>query len=255
MRIKASAQFIARQLSNRNVILSLAIVLGFILPSFARYTQELVIPALAVAMMLSVSRDNPREIFIPRTMVKPVLAVVFFSFLLLGGINVLAGTFFAQDTMLRAGFIILAALPPAIAVIPFSYTLGADVKFSLIAVSTGFLASVVIMPLMVGAFLGGEFNPATLFITLAEIIVLPIIAAQLMRLSGIVKHTEKYHATVINWCFFIVTFSVVGDNRDLILNSPQLLLPAACTAFISIFLLGQIISFTARRLEQAESEP
>jgi BASS family bile acid:Na+ symporter len=93
MRIKALAQFIIKQLSNRNVILSLAIVLGFILPSLTRYTHALVIPALAVAMMLSVSRDDPREIFIPRVLVKPVLAVLLFSFLLLGGINVLAGTF------------------------------------------------------------------------------------------------------------------------------------------------------------------
>ncbi len=246
--LKSSALFLARFFTNRNTILVLAIVLGFILPSLSRYTQDLVIPALAIAMMLSVSRDNPKEIFIPRAVVKPVLAVLFLSFLLLGGINLLAGALFTQNTMLRAGFIILAASPPAIAVIPFSYTLKADVKFSLIAVSTGFIASVVLMPLAVGAFLGGEFNPVTLFITLAEIIILPIIVAQLLRLSGIVRHTEKYHAPVINWCFFIVTFSVVGENRDLILNSPQHLLMAACAAFTSIFVMGHIISFIARKM-------
>lgn len=248
MRIKASIASVAGFFIKRNTILVFAILLGFLLAPLAQYTQKLVIPALAIAMMLSVSRNNLKDIFLPGVIMRPFLTVLLLNFFILGGLNLLLGHIFTADPLLRAGFVILAASPPAIAITPFSYALGADVYFSLVAASTGFLASFVLMPLAVGIFLGGQFNPATLLITLAEIIVLPIIASQLLRLSGVVKHTEKYHAPIINWCFFLVTFSVVGLNRDLILDSPRHVILAAGVAFISIFIMGQLVAFVASKL-------
>jgi predicted Na+-dependent transporter len=247
VRIRASMASIAAFFVNRNTVLILAIFLGFVLSTFAKYTQILVIPALAIPMLLSVSRNNLKEIFLPRVIVRPFITVLVLNFIILGGINLLLGHAFTQDPMLRAGFVILAASPPAIAITPFSYALGADVRFSLVATTTGFLASIILLPLVVGVFLGGKFNSVTLLVTLAEIIVLPIIGSQVLRLTGAVKYTEKYHPTIINWCFFIITFSVVGLNRGLILSSPRHVL-AACIAFISIFVLGNFISLITSKL-------
>ena len=127
--------------------------------------------------------------------------------------------------------------------------LSADVRFSVVAAVTGYLASVAIMPIVVGVFLGGQYSPVSLILTLLELIILPLFASQLMRLSGVAARTEKYHGTVINWCFFLVTFSVVGLNRNLIVGSPSQLLPAAVAAFVSIFVLGQVIWIVGGKLK------
>jgi predicted Na+-dependent transporter len=251
MSVKTIIAAIARLLLKRNSILVLGVVLGFVLWPLAQYTRWLIIPALAVAMMLAVSRNNLKEIFSLRAIGRPLLGVLLLNFVILGGLNVLAGELFTREQMLRAGFLILAASPPAIAITPFSYELSADVRFSAAAAITGYLASLAIMTLMVNVFLGGQYQPLSLFLTLVELIILPLIASQVMRLSGVTRHTEKYHGTVINWCFFLVVFSVVGLNRNLIVGSPRYLLAPAAAAFISIFVLGQVIRAVSKKLKIA----
>ena len=248
MQLHKIPRVMAGLLAKRNTLLILAILLGFALGPLARYTQPLVIPALAIAMVLSLSRSNLKQVFSLRSIPGPLAAVIFFNFVLLGGINLIFGYSLADDASLQAGFVILAAAPPAIAITPFSYALAADVSFALIAATSGYLAAMVIMPLTVTHFLGGSFSSSALFLTLIEIIFLPILASQLMRISGIVKYTEKYHATLINWCFAIITFSVVGLNRDFIINNPDILLVSGLAAAVSIIMMGELIFLFVRKL-------
>ncbi len=156
------------------------------------------------------------------------------------------GFWITDEPLFRDGFIILAATPPAIAIIPFSYNMKADVNYSTTATILGFLAALVIMPVSAAIFLRSRLGIFHLLITLIELIVLPIMVAQLMRLTKLITHTEKYHGTIINWCLFIVTFSAVGLNRDIILSAPQALWPAAIAGVVSTFVLGEIILIYSR---------
>ena len=118
---------------NRDVILFLALVLGLTAGQFARYTEQLVLPALGLVMTLSVL-EVPSSIFhSPLALIRPTLAATICSFLLLGGLLVGLSRLLIQNQEIRNGFVIMATVPPAVAVIPFTNILNGDRVFSLMA--------------------------------------------------------------------------------------------------------------------------
>ena len=107
-------------LRNRDVILFLALVLGLTAGQFAGYTDKLVLPALGLVMTLSVL-GVPSSIFrSPLALVRPTLAATICSFFLLGGLLVGLSRLLIQNQEIRNGFVIMATVPPAVAVIPFT---------------------------------------------------------------------------------------------------------------------------------------
>ena len=57
---------------------------------------------------------------------------------------------------------------------------------------------------------------------------------------------------VTNWSFFLLTYTIVGLNRDLILGRPLSLLPVVVIALASTFLLGWGIEKTGNLLHLRE---
>ena len=116
-------------LRNRDVILFLALFFGLTAGQFAVYVEKMVLPALGLVMTLSVL-GVPISIFrSPSSMVRPALVGTVCSFLLLGGLLVGLSRLFIQDQELINGFVILAAVPPAVAVIPFTGILHGRPRF------------------------------------------------------------------------------------------------------------------------------
>ena len=74
---------------DRNFILALAIVLGLVLGQGARWTQSLVLPALAFVMMLSMTGVEGRLFRSPRTVLVPLLAGITLNYVVQGGLTLL----------------------------------------------------------------------------------------------------------------------------------------------------------------------
>ncbi|UCC60010.1 MAG: hypothetical protein JSV02_09800, partial [Dehalococcoidia bacterium] len=47
---------------------------------------------------------------------------------------------------------------------------------------------------------------------------------------------------VVNWGFFLVIYTIVGLNRDILLEEPGTLLPAAAVAFVATFVLSDVVN-------------
>jgi len=232
---------------NRDFLLFLAIILGLLAGEGARWTENIVIPALALVMTLS-TMGVPGSIFhTPRTLVVPALVGLAMNYgilsSLLWGLNILL----VQEEVLSTGFIIMVAVPPAVAVIPFSVLLNGNVNFSLIATIGCYLGALAITPAITIGLLGsGFFDPGKLMTILVELILGPLVLSRILRRSGLSGRIDPLKGAITNWSFFVVTYTIVGLNRAIILNRPLSLLPAAAIAVASTFLLGYLIESAGR---------
>jgi BASS family bile acid:Na+ symporter len=206
-----------------------------------------VVPALAVVMTLA-TMGVPGGVFLaPRSLLLPAFAGVAMNYGVLGGLLLGLNFLLIRDEALRYGFIIMTAVPPAIAVIPFTAILNGNPAFTLIATIGCYLAALVLTPLITLYFIGSGFMESEkIFTLLGELILIPLILSRLLLWSKMAERVEPLKGGITNWGFFLVVYTIVGLNRDLFFAQPLAFLPAAFVALASTFLLGFIIEKTSR---------
>ncbi len=233
---------IASLLRNRNFILSLALILGLVFGKGASMTQSLVLPALAFVMMLSMTGVKGDLLRSPRKWINPLITGLVMNYLVLGGLTLLLNSILIIDNSFNLGFILLATVPPAIGVIPFTGFLKGDVEFSIIAVLGCYLSAFIITPLALHFLLGFQGDlQIKLLITMVQVIFVPLILSRFLIHLGIDAQISQVRSPLINWSFFLVIYTTVGLNQNVIANNPLSLLPSALLAFVTTFLLGTIL--------------
>ncbi len=162
---------------------------------------------------------------------------------LLLGLNFLM----VREETLRYGFIITAAVPPAIAVIPFTFILNGNHAFTFIATIGCYLAALLVMPLILFAFIGSGFVESGKILTLmVELILIPLLVSRVLLWMKVAERLEPLKGAITNWGFFLIVYTIVGLNRDLFFAQPLAFLPSAFIALASTFFLGFVIEKTAR---------
>jgi bile acid:Na+ symporter, BASS family len=239
-------------LRNRNFILFLAIILGLIFWQFAEYSRHLVDFAIILAITLSLSRIDFRCVIADSNLFVSLGSTLLVSFLLLGFILIGLAYLFLDDMNIIYGFIVLAAAPPAIAVIPFSYVMKANINLSVLGTLTGYALTFAAMPLVAGIFFQTDVDLTVMFRTLVVLIVVPFALSRVLRYSTIVPRTEKHYGMIINWCFFITTFSIVGLNYNIMLSKPEIVLFIFLITLTATFGYGTLIKATLRRTNITE---
>ena len=229
-------------LRNRDFILFLALISGLVWGQGARWTEQLTLPALAVVMTLSTMVISGSIFRSPRAMIAPALAGIAMNYAVLSGIILALNQLIIREEAIWRGFVILAAVPPAVAVIPFTGFLEGNVTFSLIASLGAYLGALIITPLIALSFLGTSFiEPIKLLTIMVELIILPLILSRILLWIRANVWIDPIKGAITNWSFFIVVYTVVGLNREVFLGQPLSLLPVVAIAISSTFLLGWII--------------
>ena len=159
------------------------------------------------------------------------------NYLLLSGL-ILGMSFSLKDEALRQGFVVMAAVPPAIAVLPLSKLLEGDANLSLYAETICYLASLVLMPAIILLFTGIAGASFTYIIKIILLLILlPIIGSRFLMKARIDP------VPPINLGFFLVTYIVIGLNS----NSMFGVIPAvAIIAFVRTFLVGGAVYLAAK---------
>jgi BASS family bile acid:Na+ symporter len=234
-------------LRNRNTILIMALASGLIWGEGAKWTAEITLPALAVVMTLSMIGITGNTFRSLRTFITPAITGVVMNYVVLGGAILGLSKFFIQDEALWSGFVILAAVPSAVAVIPFTLFLKGDTDFSLIGTIGTYLGALLITPLMAFLFIGASFvAPLKLMIVTIELILAPLLFARILVMTGISSLIELIKGDITNWSFFLITYTIVGLNQQVFLTQTMSLLPVAIISFASTFLLGWIIESVSK---------
>ncbi len=234
-------------LANRNVIFALAIGLGMACPEPSQWIRPLILPALAVVLTLStlgISNDLFRQ---PGKLIVPSLTGVFLNYLVLGNVIVILSALLIREDLLWKGFVLMAAVPPAVAVIPFTSYLRGDLFVSLVGTVGGYLGGLVLMPLMLFCLLGGHFaDPLVLLRHAMVLIVLPLAASRLILWRGWHLRILPVRGPVTDWGFFLVMYAITALNQDIIVRNPGVLAPIAAVAFASTFVLGFLVERVAK---------
>ena len=229
-------------LNNRNFIFLLAITFGLALPQAAQWTKIVIMPALALVMMLA-TINVPNDYFLnPRAILKPSLVGILMTYVILNGAILLLSALLIGDHNLWIGFVLIAAVPPAVAVIPFTAILEGNVSSTLSGTVASYLAALLIMPLMFWIFIGTGFDdPNKLVRIMLLLIVLPLVLSRMILYFNWQDRLAPVRGPLTNWGFFIVLYSIIGVNRDLIFSQPLTIIPVAGIAFATTFVLGWII--------------
>jgi BASS family bile acid:Na+ symporter len=234
-----------RLLNNRNFIFLLAITFGLLLPQAAEWTKILMMPALALVMMLA-TINVPNDYFLkPRAILKPSLAGILMTYVILSGAILLVSALLIDEHNLWIGFVLIAAVPPAVAVIPFTAILEGNVSSTLSGTVASYLAALLIMPLMFRIFIGTSFDdPYKLVRIMLLLIVLPLVLSRVIFYFNWQDQIAPVRGLLTDWGFFIVLYSIIGVNRDLIFSRPLTIVPVAGVVFATTFVLGWAIQKT-----------
>ncbi len=242
-------------LLNRNIILILGVIAGLVWGKGAVLTEALTLPVLALVMTIATMGIESGSLRCVRGILGPACIGIAMNYLVLSGVIILLSQYLITDNNLRAGFILIASVPPAVAVIPFSFLLRGNSTFSLLGTLGAYLGALVIMPFMALAFFGtGFITPLKLIIIMVELIFLPLAAGRVLHWSGIDNRFDYLKGPITNWSFSLITYTIVGLNREMFLHRPLFLVPTALIVVVSTFMLGWLIEIVCKRILRMRTE-
>jgi BASS family bile acid:Na+ symporter len=231
-------------LRNRNVIFLLAVTCGLFIPYAAPLTKQLVLPALALIMTLS-SLEIPTNIYRSvRSFFAPAFLGIVMSYVILGNLIIGMSTYFIHEESLWTGFVIIAAVPPAVAVIPIARSLKGSETYVLAGVTGSYIGALIVVPMIGFGLLELHYvNVPKLITLIVTLIVIPYIVSRILLRKKWSEKIKPVKGLLTDWSYFLVVYSLVGLNQETIMAHPSSLMPVAFIAFASTFLLGFFIQW------------
>lgn len=228
---------------NRNTILVIAVILGLSIGDFAHYLKNYTLIILAVVMTFSTTGISVKEIFPIKESIKIMLSATILNYFIASTIIILLSYFIVEDKMLYYGLIVIAASPPGVAVIPFSFILKGDLKYAIIGSFGAYLMAIVITPFIISIFTGGVIAPFAIFLVMLKIIVVPLLISRLLLHKSIKPTIEKIRGRIIDWGFALIIFTAVGLNRQVFFSDYNILMIVSIVLIIAIWVLGFIFDY------------
>ncbi len=238
-----------RLLKNSNLVFLTAFLLGLFLGGYASSLKGYILPALVFIMTLSTTRITLSELTHIKNYFRDILFVFVINYIFLSGLILLANHLLIRDYDLYVGFVLMAAIPPAVAVLPFTYLLRGEMMGSLVGWASLYLLALIVAPFISFQFLEvGKIDPLKLVSVLIQLIFIPFIVSRLL-LKWKAFHRMKGNMNIfINLAFFIVIYIVIGMNRSALLSHVEVLLLVSLIAFLRTFVSGHLIDLFSRLL-------
>jgi BASS family bile acid:Na+ symporter len=219
-----------------NVIFLLALICGIILPQGFPIGNALILPALMVILTITLLRF-PRGFFRrPGPLLSASIRSNVMNYLVLGNFIILASIFLIHKQELWVGMVLIAAMPPSVAIIPLGNLLRADKTSVFTGLAGAYLGALLIIPLIgLGFFKYILPNYWNIILIVLELILLPLALSRLAVDKAWDKIIEPYEETIINYSSFLVFYTIMASSRNLLINWSSDLFVIALIAFVSIF--------------------
>jgi bile acid:Na+ symporter, BASS family len=237
-------------LENSKLVFAGFVLAAFIYPNLADALKYTVIPVLMVMMALSIKDLKWRSVSHPD--IKIALRLIATNYILLSGSILLLSYLFITDPVYLSGFILLAAVPPAVAIIPFVYLYKGDVRDSLVGEVAGYLFALLFSPLLVYLLLGESVDIMLLLKILVLLIIVPFFLGPLFR--RLKFSLIERPGTIINICYGISIYVFIALNRSTILNEYKSLIPILLVTLFTTFGLAWLIFNTLKLRHVKKSE-
>jgi len=197
-----------RVLESYSVMMALGLVLGILSGGFPVLTKEISMASLAILMTLSLSRVRLGEARGKEHMKDAVLALLI-NYGMLTAVILLLGSMFPDD--LWWGWVLMAAAPSAVSIVPFTTIMGGRTSKALFSTSVNYVVALGLMPLITLALIGSSVSVNSLVTSLLMLIVLPMAFSRLVMKMDVDRRTMS---VAMNFSFAILIFAVAGSNRD-----------------------------------------
>lgn len=242
-------QIIHKTILNRNFILVLAVILGLLIGDWASLLKEYTFYILAIVMTFSTTGISTKAMFPLKKMIVPMLMGSFLNYVVFGAVIIALSYWLMPTPELFLGFVVIASTPPGVAVIPFSHILDGDLKYAIVGTLGAFISSLFFAPIIVALFsnIDGGINPLDLFVTMLQLVLVPLLVSRLLLWQAIKPTVEKVRGKIVDWGFALIIFTAVGLNRQVFFSNFDILLLVSLVLFLGIFGLGWIYELLGRR--------
>jgi len=144
---------------------------------------------------------------------------------------------------LGMGWMLAAAVPAAIAIVPYSERMRGDMRIALHGEIGIYLVALGLTPAIAVATLGASVSMFELLKILLLLILIPMGLSRIVRRLKLGVATRTISTNLAFMIFFIV---VVGANRGVFFGEPMVVLSLAAAAFVAVFVVGHIVDFSLR---------
>ncbi len=179
-------------------------------PLNADVRSTLTIITLATMLTISLSRiplTNLNPLKYGKSVIRSVLlGLVISSLIPLIGYLILKDTEYGDQAM---GLVFIAATPFAASVAPLSFILNGDLEHATRGTIVVYIVALLWIPFVVWATLGEVVDMKNVFITVIELIAVPLV---LSRLLTKVKINKEFMAIFLNCCIFFLVWLSVGST-------------------------------------------
>lgn len=226
-------------ISRSNILFLLALLTGIFLPQAVEIGSVLVIPALNVILTITLLRF-PRGFFRRQgRFILPAIWGNFMNYLILGNFIILMSIFLIYKQELWIGMVLIAAVPPSVTIIQLGNLLHADKTSIFTGLAGAYLGALLIMPLIGLGFLKYmHLSYGNLILLVLELILLPLVISRLAVEKEWDKIIEPYEDPTIDYCSFIVFYTITASSRNLLINWSSDFFIIALIAFVSTFFLA-----------------
>ncbi len=241
---------IAKFILDRNFILILALVLGLSVGKWASFLQNYTFYILATVMTFSMTGISSRSVFPLKTMCKPMLMGAFLSYVVFGFVILSLAYFLMPTEELFLGFVVIAATPPGVVVVPFSHILKGDLKYAVAGTLGAFLSSLFFTPFIIELFHSEaqKIDKLDLLLSIFSLVLIPLLLSRLLLWHKIKACTEKLRGRVVDWGFALIIFTAVGLNQQVFLSNFGNLFVIFVVLFLGIFGLGFVFEILSRKI-------
>lgn len=224
---------------NRNSILVLAVVVGLVFGDYAQQVSWLNVFALGLSMTFAMTSLPIKSLTPFKRVVAPLAVGTILNYLLFGFVVILLAYFIMPTKALFYGFVVVAATPPGVAIIPFAAILKGDIRYAVVGVMGAFFASIVLAPAIIFLFAGkGGVDPMSLVVLMFELVAIPFLLSRFLRHPMVLAKVEKARGVVVDWSFAFLIFVAVGLNREVFFSNPEVLLRVSSVLIAGTFVLG-----------------
>ncbi len=182
---------------------------------------------------------------------KSIIISILLNYVLLSGFYLLiASIFFPLSSDYFLGYVLLAIIPPAIAIVPLCYLAKCDIKVADSALILSYFLALIIIPTTLYALFGTNIKFMLLARSLLILILIPIILAYLTRNieTKVINYLFNYTKIITNLLLGLIIFIVVSLNRSILLNISDINIRHIFLINITvIFTLGLIVYYVSRQ--------
>jgi BASS family bile acid:Na+ symporter len=219
------------------------LVIGFVTGGYPAYSKEIAELALALGMTFSLTAISFAGIS-PRTELRQFVIAFGMSYGALSGL-IFVFAILSPNPGIHDGWVLMASVPPAIAIVPITSYLKGDTRRAVISLAILYVMGLFLVPIITLAFTQQTVPLSELVLQTVLLIGLPIVASRpLRRWPKIVESGTS----AVGISFFFLVIAVAGSTRAYLFANPDLLGPLALFSFLRVFGIGSGVFLVAGRL-------